>query len=449
MDIYDNSKREKNINIDSECRDLWSKIIKLNLTSIILELQKRKLKTDGKLSDLRSRLLRYFKGDYLESDFDKITLPENTINNINMSDRIPFCKPNKFSGAIHENVNSFLNKYNKASTINGWSDEQKVSFLTIYLQDTASTFLENFEQLNTKATWKQIEDAFRLEFEPTSQTHMLRTMLEKRQQLSDESIASYINDAENLCKRIDSNMSQSELVHIIMKGLKPEIARYVGILDNNNLQDLKKNIRKYESVEFMLNGKTTHSPDEIRNQITKEHINIIDENKTQKQIEQLSSQISNIESILKNLNTNRNNQNNWSKNPNNQNPQYNNYNRQPFINYNNNFKNLKDNSNLNNSKGNNRNNFNRSNNYIQNSNNNYSNKYNNSSNYQRQNRNFTNKTNPKTENQNFANKCEHCHKNNHTSTQCKWKLICDLCNKRYHTSDTCYLANKYTNQKNM
>ncbi|KAF0703021.1 putative serine/threonine-protein kinase clkA [Aphis craccivora] len=74
-------------------------------------------------------------------------------------------------------------------------------------------------------------------------------------------------------------MSQSEITHTIMKGLKPEIARYVGILDNSNLDELKKNIRKYESIEFMINGNTTQSHDDIRAQITKEHINIIEETK--------------------------------------------------------------------------------------------------------------------------------------------------------------------------
>lgn len=116
-------------------------------------------------------------------------------------------------------------------------------------------------------------------------------MLEKRVQLSDESIASYINDAENLYKRIDPKMLESELVYTILKGLKPEIGIYIGMLDNNNIQDLKNNIRKYESIEFMINRKNTQSPDEIRNLITREHINTIDENKTQKQIQQLSSQI--------------------------------------------------------------------------------------------------------------------------------------------------------------
>lgn len=169
-----------------------------------------------------------------------------------MSDRIPFYKPNKFSGAVHENIDSFIQKYNKASSINGWSTEQKKSFLPIYLQNTASTFMDNYENSNPATTWEQIENALRLEFEPTAQNHMLRTMLEKRKQLPDETTASYINDAENLCKRIDPNMPQTEIAHTIMKGLKPEIARYVGILDNTSLEDLKKNIRKYESIEFMI-----------------------------------------------------------------------------------------------------------------------------------------------------------------------------------------------------
>lgn len=70
-------------------------------------------------------------------------------------------------------------------------------------------------------------------------------MLKKRKQLTDKSTASYINDAENLCKIINLNIYRTELTHTIMKGLKSEIDRHVEILDNNTLLYLKKNIRKY------------------------------------------------------------------------------------------------------------------------------------------------------------------------------------------------------------
>lgn len=61
----------------------------------------------------------------------------------NMSQRIPFYKPINFSGSAHERVDSFIQKYNKASNINDWSPEQKVLYLTIYLKGTAAIFLEN------------------------------------------------------------------------------------------------------------------------------------------------------------------------------------------------------------------------------------------------------------------------------------------------------------------
>lgn len=45
----------------------------------------------------------------------------------------------------------------------------------------------------------------------------------------------------------------SDIVYKIMKGLKPEIVKYIGILDKNNLSGLKPNIKKYESIEFNIN----------------------------------------------------------------------------------------------------------------------------------------------------------------------------------------------------
>lgn len=47
-----------------------------------------------------------------------------------------------------------------------------------------------------------------------------------------------------LCHRIDAKMHQNEMVRSIMEGLKPQIARYISILDNEFLDKLKTNIRK-------------------------------------------------------------------------------------------------------------------------------------------------------------------------------------------------------------
>jgi len=60
---------------------------------------------------------------------------------------------------------------------------------------------------------------------------MLRLLLDKRKQLDDELLIAYINDIESLCRRIDWGMTQHEITRYIMKGLKLNIARYIGILD--------------------------------------------------------------------------------------------------------------------------------------------------------------------------------------------------------------------------
>lgn len=108
---------------------------------------------------------------------------------------------------------------------------------------------------------------------------MIRLMLEKRKQLPNEPTVAYINEAESLCRRIHKNISQHEIVHNIRKGLKPSIVRYIGILGNDSLEELKNNDRKYEMVEFMINGEIEKSPSEIETTILQSKIQQIDTNK--------------------------------------------------------------------------------------------------------------------------------------------------------------------------
>ncbi|XP_050521874.1 uncharacterized protein LOC126894711 [Daktulosphaira vitifoliae] len=72
--------------------------------------------------------------------------------------------------------------------------------------------------------------------------------MRKIKQLDDGQMVAYINDMEALCKRINSNMLETKLVRNVMKDFKPSIARYVSILDDCNLEELKRNIQKYEML---------------------------------------------------------------------------------------------------------------------------------------------------------------------------------------------------------
>lgn len=92
---------------------------------------------------------------------------------------------------------------------------------------------------------------------------------------------------ESLCRRIDSRMPQSEMVKNIMKGLQPKILRYIGIMDNTSLKQLKDNIKIYNMIEFMVTEETPQSPSQIKHSFITEQINQIT-NKFNEQIKQLN-----------------------------------------------------------------------------------------------------------------------------------------------------------------
>ncbi|CAH1709004.1 unnamed protein product [Aphis gossypii] len=132
---------------------------------------------------------------------------------------------------------------------------------------------------------------------------MLRLILEKRKQLPDEQSVSYINEVESLCRRIDKHMSQGEIVRNIFKGLKPDILRCIGILENKTLDELKRNIRKYELIEFMTIGSINKSPFEIESEIIQnktQKINTIDIIKDN-EINKLRDEIENLKTTVEQL----------------------------------------------------------------------------------------------------------------------------------------------------
>lgn len=281
---------------------------KLLKPQLLTELTKRNLITTGTVPELKNRLTQYLTGDSEPNDFISI-FRANRMDNT----KKPFYKPNTFSGLISENIDTFIKKYNRAAGINGWSDEEKIKFLPLYLEGPALTFFDNNESNITNETkWADLENILESEFKPTAQLDMLKLLLQKRKQLDDEQTINYVNEVESLCKRINLSMSESEIIHTIMKGLKPDIIRHIGIMDNNTLKQLKDNLRKYDLIEFMVTGETTQSQTGIQNSIVYDQINKI----TEKFNEQLKISNENNEKLnkkIENLLENRNS--NTNKNP--------------------------------------------------------------------------------------------------------------------------------------
>lgn len=183
-------------------------------------------------------------------------------------------KPECFSG--HDDVKQFLKQYEKAALINSWNDNDKIRFLSIFLKDTASTFLENLENKKDKWTWDELKLEFLTEFQPIGYTILLKNKLENRRQSDLESITSFVTDIENLCRQVNRNMKEDDICTYILKGIKESILHAISLHDNSDLDKLKNNLKKYELMQFRINsrGSNISEYNEILNkQIMKLDIN--------------------------------------------------------------------------------------------------------------------------------------------------------------------------------
>jgi len=390
---------------------LSNEINKFKKPQLILELNKRNLNSVGTVAELKNRLLRYLNGESSSDDFGTINENYQNLNNQTETNKMDskklYFKPNIFSDSSSDSIDAFLKKYQRAASINGWSEQEKLQYLPAFLEGTALTFYENIEHQNFN-NWADLEKQLRNEFEHIAHKDMLRLLLEKRKQLDDELPMAFINEIESLCRRIDSDMAQQEITRYIMKGLKPNITRYIGILDNSTLKLLKDNIRKYEMVEFMITGETNQSPSEIKTDIITNKLNQIS-NELNEKINLINENNNKFKNKMENIikpqihNNNLNKPNDFKKN-----------------------RNFLPNNNINN-------------NNIKKCDICFKNNHTTEFCY------FKNKNNSKNDNK---MQCTICSKNNHFTENCRFKnnpINCQLCDMIGHSAQTC---RQFSIQKN-
>lgn len=165
-------------------------------------------------------------------------------------------KPDSFSGK--GDIKFFFKQYEKAAEVNNWDDKEKIKFLSIFLKDTANTFLENLENIKKDWTWENLKNEFLNEFQPIGYSILLKNKLENRRQENSESTTSYVTDVENLCRQVNKNMNEEDICIYILKGLKEPILNAISLHDNSNLKNIRENLKKFELMQFRINSRDTN-----------------------------------------------------------------------------------------------------------------------------------------------------------------------------------------------
>ncbi|CAF2175575.1 unnamed protein product [Rotaria magnacalcarata] len=132
-----------------------------------------------------------------------------------------------FSGHPSEDVERFLKCIKNITKANDESSNHEIlEIVRGKLTQAAGLWFDNNE--HTFKKWSDFEIQFRNRYASTTIIHQKFNKLKQRTQLPDESVSGYIDDVINLCREIDSSMSDSIIIQHLMSGINPEFRKEIS-----------------------------------------------------------------------------------------------------------------------------------------------------------------------------------------------------------------------------
>lgn len=129
-------------------------------------------------------------------------------------------EPRSFTGLPHEDVEDWLDHYERVSSFNRWDDSLKRRHVGFYLDLIAETWYHNNER--DLPDWQRFTSELRRVFGASSmRTEAAKKKLDERVQRPGESYTSYIEDVIALCRRADTDMTEESRVRHVLKGISP------------------------------------------------------------------------------------------------------------------------------------------------------------------------------------------------------------------------------------
>ncbi|KAG8328820.1 aspartic-type endopeptidase activity protein [Homalodisca vitripennis] len=147
--------------------------------------------------------------------------------------RGPSITPLKFRGSLEENVEDYLQGFERVSRANGWDEPKKLVVIPCYLEGAALKWYENLEEAEgNNLTWDTVKRKMKEAFQWIAWEEQLEFKLRLRMQGEDEQVEAYIQDVLNL-------------------GLKPSLLEKVMMMNNDTLEDVLTNVIKVRTVRFV------------------------------------------------------------------------------------------------------------------------------------------------------------------------------------------------------
>lgn len=158
--------------------------------------------------------------------------------------------PQVFAGLRGEDVEDWIDNYNRVSSYNRWDDSLKLLNVVFYLADVAKTWFLNHE--DTLTDWTCFTNQLRQIFGTAStRSETAKKKLNERVQHPDETYTSYIEDVLALCRRVSASMSEEERVRHILKGIAPFAFQALVVQNTSRVQDVITTCQRIDELQSL------------------------------------------------------------------------------------------------------------------------------------------------------------------------------------------------------
>ncbi|RWS23174.1 hypothetical protein B4U80_07563, partial [Leptotrombidium deliense] len=149
-------------------------------------------------------------------------------------------KLDTYNGAPHRDVLRWLEEFEDFAGSCNWSDATKINKLPFYLKEAARDWYSSYVTNSSvpPRTWLSLKESLKNYFLPSSYNTYLRDRLHSAVQLPHQPVANYILEKKTLCFKLDPNMSETDIIHHILEGIDPEIAKVIYTANPESVEKL-------------------------------------------------------------------------------------------------------------------------------------------------------------------------------------------------------------------
>lgn len=156
--------------------------------------------------------------------------------------------PPVFAGLRGEDVEDWLDIYNRVSAFNRWDDLSKLQSVEFYLADPAKRWFKNRE--DRIADWASFSQQLREMFgTPTIRADVAKRQLSTRIQRPEETYASYIEDVLALCRRVDESMPEADKVRHVLKGIASFAYNALVVQNPSSVDDVRTTCQRLDELQ--------------------------------------------------------------------------------------------------------------------------------------------------------------------------------------------------------